>query len=100
MNDPDRRHPSDGFDDDTIFANIVAHLNDDAAEAERPTWPPAEDAATDNDATDEATDEKPATRRGRSDAPRGMTDRRQVTRGQAGPVAATSDQPVHRSHAR
>ena len=67
MNDPDRLHPSDGFDDDTIFANIVAHLNDDVAEAERPTWPPAEDAATDNDATDEATDQP------RDDQPGGDT---------------------------
>jgi hypothetical protein len=32
MNDPDRRLPSDGFDADAIFADIVAHLNDDAVE--------------------------------------------------------------------
>ena len=29
MNDPDRRRWSDGFDDDAVFADIVAHLNDD-----------------------------------------------------------------------
>lgn len=59
MNNPDRRHPWDGLDDDALFANIVAHLNDDAAEAERTLWPPAEDVATDDEATDEATNQPP-----------------------------------------
>ena len=36
MNDPDRRHTSDGFDDDAIFADIVAHLDDEVAEPEQP----------------------------------------------------------------
>jgi hypothetical protein len=57
VNDPDRLHPADGFDDDAMFAYIVAHLNDDAAEPERATWPPAEEAATDDDAAEETAGE-------------------------------------------
>lgn len=40
MNDPDRRRSPDGFDDDAIFADIVAHLRDDdsGTEPERATW--------------------------------------------------------------
>ena len=52
MNDPDPRHTSDGFDHDAIFADIVAHLNDDAAEPVRATAPWVEDAATDDAATE------------------------------------------------
>jgi hypothetical protein len=47
MNDPDPRHTSDGFDNDAIFADIVAHLNDDAAEPVGPAVPWVEDAAAD-----------------------------------------------------
>jgi hypothetical protein len=54
VNDPDRRDPCDGFDDDAIFANIVAHLNDDAAQAEGTTWLRPEDATTDDEATDQS----------------------------------------------
>jgi hypothetical protein len=46
VSDPDRRRSSDGFDSDAIFADIVAHLNDDVTEAERAAQPSAEDAAT------------------------------------------------------
>jgi hypothetical protein len=53
MNDPDRRHPWDGIDDDAIFANIVAHLNDEATEAERSRWPSDEDVTTDDESTDQ-----------------------------------------------
>jgi hypothetical protein len=51
VNDPDGQHQWDGFDDDAIFANIVAHLNDDVADAEPTMWPPAEDAAMNEGAT-------------------------------------------------
>jgi hypothetical protein len=36
MSDPDRRHSSGASDYDAIFADIVAHLNDDLTEAEQP----------------------------------------------------------------
>ena len=54
MNDPDRWHTSDRFDDDAIFAEIVAHLNDDAAAAERAARPATEDLTTDRAASDRA----------------------------------------------
>jgi hypothetical protein len=53
VNDPDRGHPLDGFDDDAIFANIVAHLNDDPADDEQTMWPLAEDVATEDEATNQ-----------------------------------------------
>jgi hypothetical protein len=55
VNDPDRWHTFDGFDDDAIFADIVAHLNDDLTEVEPAARPPAEDAVSDVEATNEAT---------------------------------------------
>jgi hypothetical protein len=45
VNDAERRRSPDGFDDDAIFADIVAHLNDEAAEPGQPDRPPAEDAS-------------------------------------------------------
>ena len=59
MNDPDPRHTSDGFDHDAIFADIVAHLNDDAAEPERAATPGDEEGATDDAAADGATPDQP-----------------------------------------
>jgi len=63
MNDPDRRRSPDGFDDDAIFADIVAHLNDDVApsdgstEAERSARLAAEAPTIDIETTDiETTD--------------------------------------------
>ena len=47
MNDPDRRRWPDGFDDDAIFADIVAHLNDEAKGGEGAAQSPADHAATD-----------------------------------------------------
>lgn len=47
MNDPDHRHTSDRFDDDAIFADIVAHLNDDAGEVDRTARPPTDEVTTD-----------------------------------------------------
>jgi hypothetical protein len=40
VNDSDRRRSPDGFDDEAIFADIVAHLKDDETEpeAERAAW--------------------------------------------------------------
>jgi hypothetical protein len=48
VNGPDRRRSPDGMDDDAIFADIVAHLNDDVPEPERTARPVAADAATDH----------------------------------------------------
>ncbi len=45
MNDADRRRSSDGFDDDAIFADIVAHLNDEETEAGPADSLSAEDVA-------------------------------------------------------
>jgi hypothetical protein len=47
VNDPDRRRPPEGFDEDAIFADIVAHLND---VGDQP--PPAAPASGDDGATD------------------------------------------------
>ncbi|HEX7462434.1 MAG TPA: hypothetical protein VF317_09695 [Dermatophilaceae bacterium] len=58
MNDPDPRQASDGFDQDAIFADIVAHLNDEA-EPERASIPWAEGATTDHEGTDEASADQP-----------------------------------------
>jgi len=52
VSDPDRRRSPDGFDDDVIFADIVAHLNDDADLDERPARSVAEDSATDDESTE------------------------------------------------
>jgi len=57
VNDPDRRRSPDGFDDDAIFADIVAHLNDDTTEVEQPATPAADDAATDVETAPESTEE-------------------------------------------
>ena len=46
MNEPDRWHGSDGFDADAMFADIVAHLNDEAVEPERLGTPSTDDATT------------------------------------------------------
>jgi len=51
MNDPNRRLPFDGFDADAIFADIVAHLNDDAVEPEPQT--PRDEDETAGDGTAE-----------------------------------------------
>ena len=77
MNDPDRRRSPDGFDDDAIFADIVAHLNDDATEAEGAARPAAEDAATDVGPTDTRTEETAAEEpitESRAEKPTGSTD--------------------------
>lgn len=49
MSDPDRRHSSGASDYDAIFADIVAHLNDDLTEAEQPVRPAARDGDSGND---------------------------------------------------
>jgi len=49
VNDSDRRRSPDGFDDDAIFADIIAHLKDEESEQEQPVWPAgptADDAPT------------------------------------------------------
>lgn len=66
MNDADRRRSPDGFDDDAIFADIVAHLNDDVAEIGRTAQPPGEnttaDTGTDEQTPAESADPPPAER--------------------------------------
>lgn len=59
MNDPNPRHRSDGFDHDAIFADIVAHLNDQDAKPDDVAPPWAEREATDNAAADVAADSPP-----------------------------------------
>jgi len=56
MNDPDRRHISDGFDHDAIFADIVTHWNDSIAEPEHRTSPSLDDTAAGDLATPEPAD--------------------------------------------
>ncbi len=57
MNDHDHRHPYDGLDDDAIFADIIAHLNDeDAAEPEQATMPAAHDAPVEGKTDDRTVD--------------------------------------------
>jgi hypothetical protein len=46
VNDSDRRRSPDGFDDDAIFADIIAHLLDDDADPQHPAPPVADDART------------------------------------------------------
>lgn len=53
MNDSDRRRSPDGFDDDAIFADIIAHLNDDEPGPEQPVMPVTDDAHTDERALDQ-----------------------------------------------
>jgi len=68
MNDPDRRRSPDGFDDDAVFADIVAHLNDDvtpsddSTEAERAARLAAEapTPTTDIETTDKTTEKSTA----------------------------------------
>ncbi|HEY5249727.1 MAG TPA: hypothetical protein VIJ15_14900 [Dermatophilaceae bacterium] len=57
MNDPDRWRPYDGFDDDAIFADIVAHLNDDVAEIEQRARPAAENPAAEIDTHEQTRDQ-------------------------------------------
>jgi hypothetical protein len=60
VNDPDRRRWPDGFDDDAIFADIVAHLNDDVAQEQAVAEPAAEDAAGNVETADTTTDDTTA----------------------------------------
>ena len=89
MNDAERRRSPDGFDDDAIFADIVAHLNDDIAEPQRPDASAAEDAPP-------GSPEAPA---GSEEAPRDLGDSApeigpadQVT-SETSPGASTHPQP-------
>jgi hypothetical protein len=52
VNDPDRRRWSEGFDDDAIFADIVAHLNDDEAQEQAAADPGVQDEAAPLQTTD------------------------------------------------
>ncbi|MEP7193296.1 MAG: hypothetical protein ABI903_10560 [Actinomycetota bacterium] len=60
MNDADRRRSPDSFDDDAIFADIVAHLNDDVAQEVQTTReadePAGEDATAEVDSADKVAD--------------------------------------------
>ena len=55
MNEPDRRPASDGFDADAIFADIVAHLSDEAVEPEGLGAPWLDNATAHNATADDAT---------------------------------------------
>lgn len=57
MNDQDRRRSPDGFNDDAIFADIVAHLNDEATEAGQAPPLATEDASTDIEPAGQPADE-------------------------------------------
>jgi hypothetical protein len=59
MNDPDPRRASDGFDQDAIFADIVAHLDGDETDPEPTAIPWAERASTAHEAPGEASDDHP-----------------------------------------
>jgi len=64
VNDPYRRRSPDGFDDDAIFADIVAHLNDvpteteETEEAEEAALAGAEEASTDLEGPDQAPNDR------------------------------------------
>jgi hypothetical protein len=68
VNDPARRRSPDGFDDDAIFADIIAHLNDEAPEPGQALRPDARDAAPAGETPGEVPDEAP------EDAPREATE--------------------------
>ncbi len=59
MNDPDPRYTSDGFDHDAVFADIVAHLDEEAAEPSRTAAPWSEGDATEDEPAQEAAAEHP-----------------------------------------
>ena len=73
MNDPDPRYTSDGFDHDAVFADIVAHLDEEAAEPSRAAAPWSEgDAAEDEPAQESAADHAQAGDRSPIDHPSGL----------------------------
>lgn len=53
MSDPDRRHTSDGFDHDAMFADIVAHWNDASAEPTAIPAPASDHEVADHEASDQ-----------------------------------------------
>lgn len=59
MNDPDPRRAFDGFDQDAIFADIVAHLDGDDTDPEATVVPWAEGESTAHEAPDPAMDDQP-----------------------------------------
>lgn len=59
MNDPDRRQKSDGFDHDAMFADIVAHWSESAAEPGTDPRPSTGDAPGDEPADDQAVGDEP-----------------------------------------
>jgi hypothetical protein len=59
MNDPDPRRASDGFDQDAIFADIVAHLDGDETDPEATDIPWGVRAPTAHDAAGEISDDLP-----------------------------------------
>jgi hypothetical protein len=61
MNDPDPRHIYDGFDHDAIFADIVAHLDEEASEPVRRVMPWIEEAPTEDDSPESLTHDAAAT---------------------------------------
>ena len=89
MNDPDPRHTFDGFDHDAIFADIVAHLNDEAKPNEVP--PPWVEREAGNEAADAAaTDHLPGEGRSSIDPAPGLPT--------PGPPQALPTPQVWRAH--
>ena len=91
MNDAERRRSPDGFDDDAIFADIVAHLNDDVAEPERPEASGAEEAPPGSTEAAAGIEED---RRDLADAAPDIDTADQVTNGTS-PGATTHPPPDH-----
>ena len=59
MNDPDPRRASDGFDQDAIFADIVAHLDGDETDPEGEVVQWADRTSAPDSAPDEPRDDQP-----------------------------------------
>jgi len=59
MNDPDPRRASDGFDQDAIFADIVAHLDGDETDPEGEVVQWADRTSAPDSAPDEPPDDQP-----------------------------------------
>jgi len=93
VNDPDRRSSSGASDDDAIFADIVAHLNDEAAEPERPRWPPPEDPATEAGTGNRTTESTQTTEQlAESAQTTGQANDSAQTTGQAAESAETAEE--------
>lgn len=92
MSDSDLRRWSDSFDDDAIFADIVAHLTDEAKEPERAPRPATGDAATHLESPEDAGAEEGSTGTA-EDRSTGTADKT-PTESTAEPLADFRDKPT------